>query len=164
ESPPCGRRLGGWFSINVRRPRRELTGRGAPRSGDRPQSESPPCGRRLGGWFSINVRRPARRLTGFLVAPADAGGEGGGSSPGFLVAPANAGAQGAGRSPGFPPARERRFIGPVRAMSQTARIDAFLQLGREQNASDIHLAVGMPPALRMHGEIQHVRYRDLTAD
>ena len=35
-------------------------------------------------------------------------------------------------------------------MSQ-ARIDAFLQLGREQNASDIHLAVGMPPVLRMHG-------------
>jgi twitching motility protein PilT len=45
-----------------------------------------------------------------------------------------------------------------------ARIDAFLQLGREQNASDIHMAVGMPPMLRMHGEIQPVRYRDLTAD
>jgi twitching motility protein PilT len=49
-------------------------------------------------------------------------------------------------------------------MSQAARIDAFLQLGREQNASDIHLAVGMPPVLRMYGEIQPVRYRDLTAD
>ncbi|MPZ44272.1 MAG: PilT/PilU family type 4a pilus ATPase [Betaproteobacteria bacterium] len=49
-------------------------------------------------------------------------------------------------------------------MSQTARIDAFLQLGREQNASDIHLAVGMPPVLRMHGEIQPVRYRSLSAD
>jgi twitching motility protein PilT len=49
-------------------------------------------------------------------------------------------------------------------VSQAARIDAFLQLGREQNASDIHLAVGMPPVLRMHGEIQPVRYRDLSAD
>ena len=49
-------------------------------------------------------------------------------------------------------------------MSQAARIDAFLQLGREQNASDIHLAVGMPPVLRLYGEIQPVRYRDLSAD
>ncbi len=46
----------------------------------------------------------------------------------------------------------------------SARIDAFLQLGRQQNASDIHLAVGMPPVMRMHGEIQPVRYRDLSAD
>jgi len=45
-----------------------------------------------------------------------------------------------------------------------ARIDAFLELGREQNASDIHLAVGMPPVLRLHGEIQPIRYRELTAD
>ena len=49
-------------------------------------------------------------------------------------------------------------------MTQVARIDAFLQLGREQNASDIHLAVGMPPVLRLHGEIQPVRYRELSAD
>jgi twitching motility protein PilT len=49
-------------------------------------------------------------------------------------------------------------------MSQSARIDAFLQLGREQNASDIHFAVGMPPVLRLHGDIQPVRYRELTAD
>jgi twitching motility protein PilT len=45
----------------------------------------------------------------------------------------------------------------------TARIDAFLQLGREQDASDIHLAVGMPPLLRVFGDIQPVRYRDLSA-
>ncbi len=49
-------------------------------------------------------------------------------------------------------------------MSDSARIDAFLQLGREQSASDIHFAVGMPPMLRLHGDIQPVRYRDLTAD
>ena len=46
----------------------------------------------------------------------------------------------------------------------SARIDAFLQLGREQNASDIHFAVGMPPVLRIHGEVQPVRYRDINAD
>jgi twitching motility protein PilT len=46
----------------------------------------------------------------------------------------------------------------------SARINAFLQLAREQNASDIHLAVGMPPVLRLYGEIQPIRYRELTAD
>jgi len=46
----------------------------------------------------------------------------------------------------------------------SARIDAFLQLGREQGSSDIHFAVGLPPMLRLYGEIAPVRYRDLTAD
>ncbi|GAB4361237.1 MAG: type IV pilus twitching motility protein PilT [Gammaproteobacteria bacterium] len=45
-----------------------------------------------------------------------------------------------------------------------ARIDAFLQLGREQGCSDIHLAVGTPPILRLHGELTPVRYRDLDHD
>ena len=44
------------------------------------------------------------------------------------------------------------------------RIDAFLQLGRDQGASDIHLAVGSPPLLRIVGEIAPIRYRDLSAD
>ena len=44
------------------------------------------------------------------------------------------------------------------------RIDAFLQLGRDQGASDIHLAVGSPPLLRMIGELVPIRYRDLSAD
>jgi len=42
-----------------------------------------------------------------------------------------------------------------------ARLDAFLQLGREQGCSDVHLAVGMPPLLRMHGELMPVKYRNL---
>jgi twitching motility protein PilT len=42
-----------------------------------------------------------------------------------------------------------------------ARLDAFLQLGREQGCSDIHLAVGGPPMLRIHGELVPVKYRDL---
>jgi twitching motility protein PilT len=44
------------------------------------------------------------------------------------------------------------------------RIDALLQLGREQGCSDIHLAVGHPPLLRVMGEIAPLRYRDLSAD
>jgi twitching motility protein PilT len=45
-----------------------------------------------------------------------------------------------------------------------ARIDAFLQLGREQACSDVHLAVGIPPMLRQHGELVPVKYRDLAED
>jgi twitching motility protein PilT len=46
----------------------------------------------------------------------------------------------------------------------SARIDAFLQLGREQGCSDIHLAVGCPPMLRIMGEVQPIRYRDLSEE
>jgi twitching motility protein PilT len=45
-----------------------------------------------------------------------------------------------------------------------ARIEAFLKLGREQGCSDIHLAVGMPPLIRMHGELVPIKYRDLSRD
>lgn len=45
-----------------------------------------------------------------------------------------------------------------------ARLDAFLQLGKEQGCSDIHLAVGIPPTLRMHGELMPVKYRHLRED
>ncbi|APZ42119.1 type IV pilus twitching motility protein PilT [Acidihalobacter ferrooxydans] len=41
------------------------------------------------------------------------------------------------------------------------RIDAFLKLGREQGSSDIHFAVGMPPLLRINGELIPIRFRDL---
>ena len=34
-----------------------------------------------------------------------------------------------------------------------ARIDAFLKLGLAQGCSDIHLAVGVPPMLRLRGEL-----------
>jgi twitching motility protein PilT len=42
------------------------------------------------------------------------------------------------------------------------RIDAFLKLGREQGCSDIHFTVGLPPLVRMDGELTPLRYRDLT--
>ncbi len=42
-----------------------------------------------------------------------------------------------------------------------ARIDAFLKLGREQGCSDVHLAVGVPPMLRMHGDLMPIRFREL---
>jgi twitching motility protein PilT len=44
-----------------------------------------------------------------------------------------------------------------------ARIDSFLQLGLAQNCSDIHLAVGVPPMLRMHGDLLPIKFRDLGA-
>jgi twitching motility protein PilT len=42
-----------------------------------------------------------------------------------------------------------------------ARIDAFLKLGTQQGCSDIHLAIGVPPMLRMHGDLVPIKFRDL---
>jgi twitching motility protein PilT len=42
-----------------------------------------------------------------------------------------------------------------------ARIDAFLKLGLAQGCSDLHLAVGIPPMLRMHGDLMPIKFRDL---
>jgi twitching motility protein PilT len=42
-----------------------------------------------------------------------------------------------------------------------ARIDAFLKLGTQQGCSDIHLAVGVPPMLRMYGDLTPIKFRDL---
>jgi twitching motility protein PilT len=42
-----------------------------------------------------------------------------------------------------------------------ARIDAFLKLGTQQGCSDVHLAVGVPPMLRMHGDLMPIKFRDL---
>jgi len=43
------------------------------------------------------------------------------------------------------------------------RIDAFLELGRQQGCSDIHLAVGTQPMLRLHGELVPIKYRIMDA-
>ena len=42
-----------------------------------------------------------------------------------------------------------------------ARIDAFLKLGSQQGCSDIHLAVGVPPMLRVHGDLLPIKFREL---
>ncbi|HGG58855.1 MAG TPA: PilT/PilU family type 4a pilus ATPase [Gammaproteobacteria bacterium] len=41
------------------------------------------------------------------------------------------------------------------------RLDAFLKLAREQGCSDLHLAVGLPPLLRMYGDVLPIKFRDL---
>ncbi len=43
------------------------------------------------------------------------------------------------------------------------RIDAFLKLGSTQGCSDVHLAVGVPPMLRMNGDLVPIRFRELAA-
>lgn len=44
------------------------------------------------------------------------------------------------------------------------RIDAFLQLAREQGCSDIHFAVGLPPLVRMDGQLAPLKYRELSPE
>jgi len=42
-----------------------------------------------------------------------------------------------------------------------SRIDAFLKLGLAQGCSDTHLAVGVPPMLRMYGDLMPIKFRNL---
>jgi len=43
-----------------------------------------------------------------------------------------------------------------------ARIDAFLKLGLAQGCSDVHLSVGVPPMLRMNGDLMPIKFRRLS--
>jgi len=43
-----------------------------------------------------------------------------------------------------------------------ARIDAFLKLGLAQGCSDVHLSVGVPPMLRMNGDLMPIKFRQLS--
>ncbi len=45
-----------------------------------------------------------------------------------------------------------------------AKIDAFFRLMHEQGASDLHLVSGQPPALRITGDIERIKYKTLTND
>jgi twitching motility protein PilT len=45
-----------------------------------------------------------------------------------------------------------------------AKIDAFFNLMFEQKASDVHLAAGNPPILRINGELQRVEFPPLEND
>src|SRR5438270_12729566 len=44
------------------------------------------------------------------------------------------------------------------------KIDACYNLMFHQNASDLHLATGNPPILRIRGELQHVEFPPLEND
>jgi twitching motility protein PilT len=45
-----------------------------------------------------------------------------------------------------------------------AKIDAFFKLMNDQGASDLHLVSGQPPALRLRGDIERVKYKVLDND
>lgn len=45
-----------------------------------------------------------------------------------------------------------------------AQIDAFFKLMNEQEASDLHLMAGQQPVLRIHGELERVKYKELDND
>ncbi len=45
-----------------------------------------------------------------------------------------------------------------------ARIDAFLQIGKQQGGSDLHLTVGLPPLVRLDGELMPIKYRPLSEE
>jgi twitching motility protein PilT len=45
-----------------------------------------------------------------------------------------------------------------------ARIDAFFKLMNEQGASDLHLVSGQPPALRLIGDMERIKYKVLEND
>jgi twitching motility protein PilT len=45
-----------------------------------------------------------------------------------------------------------------------AKIDAFFKLMNDQGASDLHLISGQPPALRVRGDMERVKYKTLDND
>jgi twitching motility protein PilT len=45
-----------------------------------------------------------------------------------------------------------------------AQIDAFFKLMNDQGASDLHLMAGQQPVLRIHGDLERVKYRELDND
>lgn len=45
-----------------------------------------------------------------------------------------------------------------------AKIDAFFRLMHEHEASDLHLLVGSPPTVRIHGELQRIKYKVMEND
>ena len=45
-----------------------------------------------------------------------------------------------------------------------AEIDRFLKMGRQVGASDVHIAVEVPPMIRLHGALRSIKFRPLTAE
>jgi twitching motility protein PilT len=44
------------------------------------------------------------------------------------------------------------------------KIDTFLKIMREENASDLHLCTGSPPVLRINGELEEAKHRSLSGE
>src|SRR5262249_47056344 len=44
------------------------------------------------------------------------------------------------------------------------RIDAFLQLAREQGCSDIHFTVGLPPWAGLDADLTQLKYRPISEE
>ncbi len=45
-----------------------------------------------------------------------------------------------------------------------AKIDAFFRLMNSQGASDLHMLAGNPPCLRIQGDVEQVKYHELSED
>jgi twitching motility protein PilT len=61
------------------------------------------------------------------------------------------------------PSEKTVQVGEIDIISVGAnRIDRFLSVLPKRNGSDLHLAVGSPPVLRLDGELERIRYRSLT--
>lgn len=43
-----------------------------------------------------------------------------------------------------------------------AQIDQFLKVLVEQKGSDLHLTTGSPPVIRVHGQMQRIKFREMT--
>ncbi len=56
--------------------------------------------------------------------------------------------------------RSRRKVKPV----HDVHIDELLELVVEHNASDLHISEGLPPVLRIDGELKKTRYETITAE
>src|SRR5215831_6081747 len=61
------------------------------------------------------------------------------------------------------PSEKTVQVGEIDIISVGAnRIDRFLSVLPKRGGSDLHLAVGSPPVLRIDGELERIRYRSLT--
>jgi len=49
-------------------------------------------------------------------------------------------------------------------MASTIQIDRLLETTVRRGASDLHLAVGKPPSLRLHGRIRELQTKPLEAE
>jgi twitching motility protein PilT len=61
------------------------------------------------------------------------------------------------------PASQQQRRGPQRKPLTDVHLDELLELVVENDASDLHLAVGLPPILRIDGELKVTRYEPFDA-